>query len=56
LFELAGIVVDTSTAEELEGGMQFFNLIDIGTSVKVEEGIYDPGTGIVNNAKIGIEN
>lgn len=56
LFEVAGIVVDTSTAEELEGGTQFFNLIDNGTPVRIEEGVYDPGAGVVNSAKIEIEN
>lgn len=55
-FEITGIVVDTSTAQELEGDTQFFNLIGNGTPVRVEDGVYDPGTGVVNNAKISIEN
>lgn len=55
LFKVAGIVVDTDTAQELEGGTQFFNLIDKGTPIGVEDGVYDPGTGVVNGAKISIE-
>lgn len=55
LFEIAGMVIDASTAEELEEGSEFFNLIEPGTSVKIEEGVYDPGTGVVNEAKISIE-
>jgi hypothetical protein len=62
LFKIAGVTINTDTAESLEDDSgnhvaqeDFFALISTGTFIEVEHGSYTAGANSINNADIEIE-